>query len=280
MPIELTCTSFSFPTLSFEKSLQLIALLEIPRFDVGAHLGGGHIDPVTVEADPGAVAERIRRAAGEAGLEASDFFPTLGHGFRDRPVNAIEARVRTENATRFRAIVECAAGIGAKGITLLPGVVWPELGQARSFEQSVAALRELLPVARDRGLRLSVEAHLESVAEAPADAARLCEEVPGLQLTLDYSHFLALGYSTGDVHPLLRYAGHFHARQAAPGRLQASIKDGTLNFPDLVGRLKAGGYAGDVCIEYTWQDWRDCWRQDVVSESVILRDLIRPVLAG
>lgn len=280
MPIELTCTSFSFPQLSFEKSLRLIALLEIPRFDVGAHVGGGHIEPAEVEASPAAVAERIKRAAGEAGLEASDFFPTFGHGFRDRPVNAVGRQVRDENVKRLRAIVECAQEIGAKGITLLPGVVWPELGQARSFELSVAALRELVPIARDRGLRLSVEAHVESVAEAPADAARLCEEVPGLQLTLDYSHFLALGYSPSDVHPLIRHTGHFHARQAAPGRLQASIKDGTLNFPDLFGRLKATGYGGDVCIEYTWQEWRDCWRQDVVSESVILRDLIRPVLAG
>lgn len=280
MPIELTCTSFSFPTLTFEKSLRLIALLEIPRFDVGAHLGGGHVDPAEVEADPAGVAERIKRAAGEAGIEASDFFPTFGHGFRDRPVNAVASQVRQENARRLRAIVECASAIGARGITLLPGVVWPELGQARSFDVSVAALRELVPIARDRGLRLSVEAHVESVAEAPVDAARLCDEVPGLQLTLDYSHFLALGYSPGDVHPLLKHTGHFHARQAAPGRLQASIKDGTLNFPDLVGRLKAGGYGGDVCIEYTWQEWRDCWRQDVVSESVILRDLILPVLAG
>jgi sugar phosphate isomerase/epimerase len=259
--INLTCTSFSFPKLSFERSLKLIALLEIPRYDVGAHLGGGHIEPAEVEANPGAV-------------------PTLGHGFRDRPVNAADADLRRQNLARFRAIVECSAQVGAKGITLLPGVVWPELGRERSFDLSAEALRELVPIARDRGLRLSVEAHMESIAESPREAAQLCDEVPGLQLTLDYSHFLALGYSPSDVHPLLKHAGHFHARQAAPGRLQASAKDGTLNFPDLVGRLKAGGYAGDVCVEYTWQDWRDCWRQDVVSESIILRDQIVPVIAG
>ena len=40
--------------LSFERSLQAIALLDIPRFDVGAHEGGSHIQPSEVEALLGA----------------------------------------------------------------------------------------------------------------------------------------------------------------------------------------------------------------------------------
>ena len=280
MPIEITCTSFSFPMLPFERALQAIALLEIPRFDVGAHEGGAHVQPSEVEADADAVADRIKRAADRAGLVASDFFPTFGRGFRDRPVNAPDPATRQANVGRFRAIVKCARAVGARGVTLLPGVVWPGMGPERSFELAIAGLRELLPIAADAGLRLSVEAHVESVAESPELARRLCDAVPGLKLTLDYSHFLTLGFSPHAVHPLLPLAGHFHARQAAPGRLQASAKDGTLNFADLVGRLKAGGYSGDVCVEYTWQDWRDCWHQDVVSESIVLRDLIRSVLAG
>jgi sugar phosphate isomerase/epimerase len=279
MPNELTCTSFSFPLLSFERSLQAIALLEIPKFDVGAHEGASHIQPSEVEANPAAVADRIKRAADAAGLRASDFFPTFGHGFRDRPVNTPDPLTRAANVTRFKAIVQCARAIGANGITLLPGVVWPELGSEKSFELSVSGLAELLPIAGEAGLRLSVEAHLESVAEAPADAERLCEAVPGLKLTLDYSHFVAGGHSAESVHPLVRHAGHFHARQAGPGRLQAGAKDGSLDFADIVGRLQGAGFTGDVCVEYTWQEWRDCWHQDVVSESIVLRDQLRKLLA-
>jgi sugar phosphate isomerase/epimerase len=272
-------TSFSFPLLSFERSLQAIALLEIPRFDVGAHEGASHIQPSEVEASPAVVADRIRRAADGAGLTASDFFPTFGHGFRDRPVNTPDPLTQAANQHRFQAIVACARAIGASGITLLPGVVWPELGQERSMELSVAVLRELVPIAHDTGLRLSVEAHLESVAESPALAGELCASVPGLQLTLDYSHFVAGGHSVESVHPLVAHAGHFHARQAGPGRLQAGSKDGSLDFADIVRRLRAADFRGDVCVEYTWQEWRDCWHQDVVSESLVLRDLLRPLLA-
>jgi sugar phosphate isomerase/epimerase len=278
--VELSCTSFSFPLLTFERALQAISLLDIPRYDVGAHEGASHIQPSEVEANPQRVAQRIHHAAGAAGLHPSDFFPTFGKGFRDRPVNAVEPEVRQANLARFRAIVICARTIGARGVTLLPGVVWEELGPERSFDLAVEALKELVAVAHDASLRLSVEAHLESVAESPALAGRLCDEVPGLKLTLDYSHFVAGGHPVEDVHPLVRHAGHFHARQAAPGRLQAGERDGVLDFGDIVGRLAEAGYDRDLCVEYTWQEWRDCFSQDVVSESVLLRDRLRRAIAG
>jgi sugar phosphate isomerase/epimerase len=276
--MELTCTSFSFPLLSFEDSARVIALMGIPKLDVGAHQGGPHIQPAEVEESPRAVAERIRRAVGEAGLGVSDFFATFGDGFRDRPVNSLNPAEREANLRRFRAIVQVSKSIGAKGITILPGVVWDELGPEESFEIAVRQLRQLLPVAHDAGLRLSVEAHLESVVEPPDRALALMEAVPGLQLTLDYSHFIANGYQPEDVHPLVKHAGHFHARQARRGFLQTGHRDGTLDFADIVPRLHAAGYKGDVCIEYTWQEWRGANNVDVLMESILLRDLLRPLL--
>ena len=276
--MELTCTSFSFPLLPFEDALKAIALIGIPNVDVGAHEGDSHIQTSDVEADPLAVARRINRATGAAGLGVSDFFATLGAGFRSRPVNTRDAAEREANFRRFRAIVACSKAIGAKGITLLPGVVWDEVGADASFELSVKELRRLTDVAHDAGLRLSIEAHLESVAEEPTRALQLLQAVPGLQLTLDYSHFVANGYAMADVHPLLPHAGHFHARQARKGFLQAGHREGTLDFAEIVPRLKATGYRGDVCVEYTWQEWRGANNVDVLMETILLRDLLKPLL--
>lgn len=277
--MELTCTSFSFPLLSFADAARVIALIGIPNLDVGAHEGGCHVQPSEVEANPKAAIEVIRRAVGEAGLGVSDFFATFGEGFRDRPVNTPKPSEREANLRCFRAIVEVAKGIGAEGITLLPGVIWDELGPERSFELSVEELRRLVPIAQDVGLRLSVECHLESVAEPPARALELIQAVPGLKLTLDYSHFVANGYHPEDVHPLLPHAGHFHARQARDGFLQASQRDGALDFPDIVRRLKAASYPGDLCLEYTWQEWRGTNNVDVLSETILLRDQLRSALS-
>src|SRR5439155_20076340 len=86
--MELTCTSFSFPLLSFERSLRQIALLDIPNVDLGAHAAGRHLRPDRIEADPRREAEAVRTAADAAGAGHAGLFPTFGHGFRDRSANS------------------------------------------------------------------------------------------------------------------------------------------------------------------------------------------------
>jgi sugar phosphate isomerase/epimerase len=277
--MELTCTSFSFPLLPFETSLRQIALLDIPNVDLGAHADGRHLQPDRIEADPAGEADAVRRATDAAGIGIADLFPTFGVGFRDRPVNTPDLGVRSANRRRFEAFVDFCRRTGCPGITLLPGVVGPGLGQERSFELAREALTELVEIGRAAGLRVSVEAHLESVVEQPEQALALAEAVPGLQLTLDYSHFIANDIPADRVHPLLPHAGHFHARQAAPGHLQRPKGKGTIDFGDIVRRMKEVGYAGRICVEYTWQEWRGCNTEDVVSESVLLRDELREHMA-
>ena len=280
MAVELTCTSFSFPLLSFEDACKVISLLCIPAVDLGAHAGGGHLEPEAIEADPAATIDRVQRALAAADLRAADLFPTFGHGFRDRPVNAPDAATRQANRRRFESFVALATAVQAPGITLLPGVPWDELGADGSFDLSAQTLREYVDIAGSAGLRLSVEPHLESIVEAPERALELVERVPGLKLTLDYSHFLAQGIEPQRVHPLVPSAGHFHARQAAPGRLQAPASEGTLDFLDIVDRLKQANYDGYLCVEYTWQTWRDCNTLDVISESILLRDKLLQYIAA
>jgi sugar phosphate isomerase/epimerase len=276
--MELTCTSFSFPLLPFETSLRQIALLEIPNVDLGAHADGPHLKPDRIEANPLREADLVTRAVDAAGIGVADLFPTFGEGFRDRPVNTPDPTIRAANRRRFEGFVEFCRRAECPGITLLPGVVLPELGEERSFELSREALTVLVEIGRSAGLRVSIEAHLESVVEEPERALALVEAVPGLQLTLDYSHFIAAGIPVERVHPLLPHAGHFHARQAAPGHLQRPRRLGTIDFADIMRRLSELSYPGAICVEYTWQEWRGCNTEDVVSESVLLRDELKQIL--
>jgi hydroxypyruvate isomerase len=278
--MELTCTSFSFPRLSFERSLQQIALLDIPNVDLGAHATGSHLRPDRIEADPQGEADAVRRATDAAGVGIADLFPTFGRGFRDRAANTPDRGTRDANHQRFGAFVRFCKQAACPGITLLPGVVWDDLGPARSLALAREALTEYVDMGRSAGLRVSIEPHLESIVEAPERALELVQAVPGLQFTLDYTHFIAAGIPVERVHPLIPYAGHLHARQGAPGMLQAPHDQGTIDYADIVRRLHQARYAGRICVEYTWQEWRGCNRLDVVSESVILRDQLRSYIAA
>ena len=109
----------------------------------------------------------------------------------------------------------------------------------------------------------------------PRAALRLLSSVPGLTLTLDYTHFTRSGVPDREVEPLVEYATHFHARGACRGRLQASFKDNTINYARVLHALRKANYKGYLGVEYVWIDWEHCNEVDNLSETIQLRDFLR-----
>jgi len=109
----------------------------------------------------------------------------------------------------------------------------------------------------------------------PQDALRLVQATPGLTLTLDYTHFVRRGIAEAQVEPLIAHASHFHARGARKGRLQASVKQNTIDYARIAQLLKRVRYRGYIGIEYVWIDWEHCNEVDNLSETILLRELIR-----
>jgi sugar phosphate isomerase/epimerase len=97
---------------------------------------------------------------------------------------------------------------------------------------------------------LGVEAHIGSIVPKPKLAAQLVESVPGLTLTLDYTHFTRVGLSDDEIEPLVKYAGHFHVRGARKGRLQAPFKDNTIDYARVLKTMNSVGYPGSIVIRW------------------------------
>ena len=95
-----------------------------------------------------------------------------------------------------------------------------------------------------QGITFSIEAHVGSIVPTPASAARLVQSVPGLTLTLDYTHFTRSGLPDSEVEPLIAHASHFHARGARPGRFQASFKENVIDYRRVLDVMRQVGYAG------------------------------------
>jgi sugar phosphate isomerase/epimerase len=109
---------------------------------------------------------------------------------------------------------------------------------------------------------------------------QLLEQVPGLKLTLDYAHFVCLGYRQEDIDVLAPHAAHVHLRQARPGALQAKGHEGTINMEAMLGTLRDAGYAGWLALEYVHQDYMGTLHDDVLTETVRLRDRVRAWMAA
>ncbi len=53
------------------------------------------------------------------------------------------------------------------------------------------------------------------------------------------------------------------------------MKDNIIDFTAIRDALQKRGYPGWMCLEYVWVDWEGCNRTDNVSETILLRDLLR-----
>jgi sugar phosphate isomerase/epimerase len=140
----------------------------------------------------------------------------------------------------------------------LPGVHFEEETWECSFARACDELAWRVDEAKRCAVVLGTEAHVGSLVPDPLSAKRLVESVPGLTLTLDYTHFTRAGVPDESIEPLLAHAGHLHVRGARTGRLQAPFKDNTIDYRCIYNRLNDNGYDGWIGIEYVWIDWEHC----------------------
>jgi len=269
--VRFTCTSWSWPLLPFEDVIRVMRVLGFSAIDVGAFAGFVHFEPADLARDPRRAAARITDIGKRHDVVFTDLFVALGPTPSINAVNAPEADVRDGNLAAFRGIVDFCAEAGIPGVTLCPGVQHAGVSRSAALDLATQELGRLFELGRAAGLRVSFEPHIESITESPEEALRVVKSVPGLTLTLDYSHFIAQGYAPEAVEPLLPHAGHVHLRQAKPGTLQARADDGAIDFDAVLGRLAAHGYTRWIAFEYEWNEWQGNNRVDVLSETLALK---------
>jgi sugar phosphate isomerase/epimerase len=98
---------------------------------------------------------------------------------------------------------------------------------------------------------------------------------PGLTLTLDYTHFTYQGIPDSRIEALVPHASHFHARGATADRLQAAMKQNVIDYPRVLRAMDRANYQGFVGVEYCWDEWKRSNEVDVLSETILMRDLLR-----
>lgn len=248
-----------------------MSLLGFRGIDVGAFAGWAHFEPRDLAQNPQTMAEQILRAVQPYEMKLTDLIVTFGSGLIDHCVNFPDRAVRDKNLETFKQLTTFCKLAGIPGISLCPGAIHSSIGQAASLELAITELARLAQAGHDAGLRVSFEPHVESIAESPQNALLIVQQAPNLTLTLDYSHFIYQGYSDSEIDELIPFTGHFHVRQAKAGSLQCRTCEGTIDFDQILSKLRAIDYAGWVAFEYVWEEWMNNDRVDVLSETLVLR---------
>lgn len=266
--MKLSVGSWSFPKCTLAEAGAIAAALGIEGIDIG-YFYAASLDRARVLDDPEGYGAEIAAALPVA-------VANLYHLFGASPVERnLAGPPEPRNLADIKAAFRFARAAGAPTVFILPGVLNPGQTRRDALAATVEAVKPMVAAAGEAGVVLTVEPHVHSYLESPALAAELCDRVPGLKLALDPAHFACAGWRQDEIEALAPYTGHVHLRQARPGALQAKLEEGTLNFPALFGALRDAGYDGWLGIEYVHQAYMNTVLDDVLSETVKMRDCFR-----
>lgn len=273
--LQFACADFTFPLLAHDKALSLIAMLDCKGVDLGLFSRRSHITAETEFPQLRQRAIALKSQLADRGLVATDVYLQLDTDLSLFAINHPDNNRRQYARDNFLKLVDYASELGADHITTLPGMYFEGEDNDSSLSRSHEELSWRVEQVKGSGLAFGVEAHVGSPFESPDTAAALLDAVPGLTLTLDYTHFIRNGYTQEAVDPLLKYASHFHARGARNGRLQASMTDNIIDYTKIINNLKKVDYKGWIGMEYIWINWEGCNEVDTLSETIRLMDIIR-----
>jgi sugar phosphate isomerase/epimerase len=263
----LSCLDFSFadgPDTTFEQAATRVAELGFGVIDVSVRWRFPLTTPEQVLHDPIGVAGHRRAILDRLGLVVGDVFALIEEP-GPRPVD-LEAM--------FAAVIRFAVAMGAGGVSVLPDCGVDHRSPER-IDSIARALRARVRDAAGAGLRLSIEPHSGSIAGDPDAVDRVLDLVPGLELTLDYSHFAAQGLEQSAVHRLLPRARVLQVRQARPGAVQCPLAVGSLDFEDIVRECVERGFRGLISLEYVPRPALPSDPVDVEAETLGLAALLR-----
>jgi sugar phosphate isomerase/epimerase len=274
MTPRLACADFSFPLLPHRLALKLIADLGFEGVDIGLFGGGAQLSPETMLANTHRSARELSKQIEDSGLLLADVFLIPGR-FDVLAANHPDAAERSKSRDLFSRCLEFVRSCEGSHMTALPGIPWKGESAETSLLRASEELAWRVEQASTASVIFSIEPHLESVVETPEAAIALLRRTPGLTLTLDYTHFTYQGIPDSRIEALVPHASHFHARGATADRLQAAMKQNVIDYPRVLRAMDRANYQGFVGVEYCWDEWKRSNEVDVLSETILMRDLLR-----
>jgi sugar phosphate isomerase/epimerase len=206
--------------------LQLLEL-EYSCVEIMVHETGGHLKPSDVLADlekATAICRQIHRltpVALSVDIEAPE--PLYYH--------------------QFAACCRLAKTIKIVTLTVRSA----ELGTP--FNAEVERLRNLAALAAREGVRVGMLTEAGRMTENPGTAVVLCDNVKGLGITLDPSHYVCGPLQGGNYEQVMKYVYHVRLRDTTADQLQVRVGQGNVEYGRLVNQLNKVRYDRALCVD-------------------------------
>lgn len=146
---------------------------------------------------------------------------------------------------QFGAICRLAKATKVVSLTVPSG----ELGTP--FNEEVEHLRRLVALAEREGVRVGVRSQVGRLSEDPDTVVVLCDNVKGLGLTLDPSHYICGPHQGKSIDKLMKYVYHVLLRDTKKDQLQVRVGQGEIEYGRLISQLSRVHYHRALCVHIT-----------------------------
>jgi sugar phosphate isomerase/epimerase len=218
-----------FPDLSPDEILEAMVDLGFTAIELPIHESGAWLKPSDVQAD----------------LERSVHFCRDTHRLNIAALSVELGRDRELYYAHFASCCRLAKAI--KVVTLI--VPSAELGTP--FNEEIERLRKLVEIASLEGVVVGVKTQIGCMTQDPDTAVVLCDNVKGLRLTLDPSHYVAGPHQGGNIDKVMKYVQHVHLRDSTKTKLHVRVGQGEIDYGKLIQQLAKVGYDRALSVHMT-----------------------------
>ena len=143
---------------------------------------------------------------------------------------------------QFAAICQLAKATKVISVT----VASAELGTP--FNEEIERLRRLVTLGIDCGIMVSIRSQIGCLSENPDTVISLCDNVEGLGITLDPSHYICGPYDERSCDKLMKYISHVRLRDSTGEDMQVRVGQGIVEYSRLVSQLSKVNYRRALCV--------------------------------
>lgn len=133
--------------------------------------------------------------------------------------------------------------------TKVSSITVPSSELGTPFNEEVERLRKLVDLANEESVVVSIKSEIGRLSEDPDTCVVLCDNVKGLGVGLDPSHYLAGPHRKRGFDNLISYTYNVYLRDSNETDLQVRVGQGEVDYGKLINQLNREKYDRALTIE-------------------------------
>ena len=108
------------------------------------------------------------------------------------------------------------------------------------FNAEIERLQRLVAIASREGVLVGIKTETGRITQDPDTAVVLCDNVKGLGITLDPSHYIYGPHAGGNYDQVIKHVYNVHLRDTTKDKLQVRVGQGEIEYGRLITQLEQG----------------------------------------